>query len=95
MQLNERSCAMKRKPLKLKMVTVTIPEETRKAAAYFLGEDITTDADFWKMILRDGVREFERQFDEVMAEGEQRLAILGTEVIEDDDGEFDPDDLPF
>ena len=83
----------RKKPLKLKMLTVTIPEETRKAAAYFLGEDITTDADFWKMILRDGVREFERQFDEAMADRNRRLAILGTEVIEDE--EFDPDDLPF
>lgn len=87
----------RKKPLKLKMVTVTIPEETRKCAAYFLGEDITTDADFWKMILRDGVREFERQFDEAMADHDRRLAILGTEIVEnaDDNGEFDPDDLPF
>ncbi len=85
----------RKKPLKLKMLTVTIPEETRKAAAYFLGDDITTDADFWKMVLRDGVREFERQFDEAMADRDRRLAILGTEIIDDDDGEFDPDDLPF
>jgi hypothetical protein len=83
----------RKKSLKLKIVTVTIPEETRKAAAYLLGDDITNDADFWKMILRDGVREFERQFEEAMADRERRLAILGTEVVEDDG--FDPDDLPF
>lgn len=85
-----------RKPLKLKFITITIPEEVRKHAASFLGDDITTEADFWSMVLRDGLRAYECQFNDMLAEYEKFLLGMGTPLLVDPNGDDDLDDeIPF
>lgn len=85
----------RRRPRKLAMLTVTIPESLSNQAASFLGEEIASDPAFWSIALRAGIEELKRQYQEIEAEARKDADEQGYTVIFGSPVLIDPDDLPF
>lgn len=91
----KRTTANKR-PRKIAVMTITIPDHLWDRAADALGSGIAEDPDFWTIALRTGIDELARQFQRIEADSRKaadkdgHIVIFGSPAIIDLD-----DDLPF